>query len=259
MHLDVVTLKRFYGTTRLGRIVRRILTERLRTLWPNVSGMTVAGFGYATPFLAPYLTEARRVMAMMPAQQGVSPWPGSGPNHALLIEETLWPLPSEFVDRLVIAHGLETCERPQALLAEIWRVLAPGGKAVFMVPNRSGVWARRESTPFGFGRPYSTGQLESVLQTERFAAERHTGALYMPPSHAGFWLSLGPTFERVGTRLDAQRLAGVVLVEATKHVYITPQSGLRERARAPLDVLGDLAPQPRPKPATGRLVNYRQP
>ncbi|MEO0763565.1 MAG: hypothetical protein AAFZ09_17455, partial [Pseudomonadota bacterium] len=78
-------------------------------------------------------------------------------------------------------------------------------------------------------------------------------------SHAGFWLSLAPTFEKVGTKLDAQRLAGVVLVEATKHVYITPQSGLRERARAPLDVLGDLAPQPRPKPATGRLVNYRQP
>ncbi|MEL6196460.1 MAG: methyltransferase domain-containing protein [Pseudomonadota bacterium] len=259
MHLDVVTLKRFYGATRLGRLVRRILTDRLRTLWPNTAGLMVGGFGYATPFLAPYLPEARRVIAMMPAQQGVSPWPEPSQNHALLIEETLWPLPSEFLDRLVVAHGLETCERPQALLSEIWRVLAPGGRAVFVVPNRAGLWARRDSTPFGVGRPYTTGQLESVLGAERFAAERHTGALYMPPSHAGFWISFATTFERIGTRLDAQRLAGVVLVEATKHVYITPNSGLRERSRAPLDVLEGLTAQPRPKPAAGRIATLRRP
>ena len=30
------------------------------------------------------------------------------------------------------------------------------------MPNRSGLWARRDVTPFGFGRPYSFGQLESA-------------------------------------------------------------------------------------------------
>ncbi|MEL6312045.1 MAG: hypothetical protein AAFQ17_06750, partial [Pseudomonadota bacterium] len=131
----------------------------------------------------------------------------------------------------------------------------PGGRAVFMVPNRAGLWARREGTPFGFGRPYTTGQLERTLADQRFAAERHTGALYMAPKHDGFWFRLASPIERLGTRLDLQRLAGVVLVEATKVVYITPKNGLRERARQPLRVLEGLAPPvpAPPKPATGRV------
>ncbi|MEM9781937.1 MAG: methyltransferase domain-containing protein [Pseudomonadota bacterium] len=255
MHLDVVELRRFYDSTRLGALVRRVLSERLRTLWTDTRGLTVAGYGFAAPVLTPYLPEATRTLCLMPGQQGVVPWPDASANHAILVEETLWPLPADFVDLLVVLHGLETCERPAALLAEIWRVLAPGGSAVFVVPNRTGVWARREGTPFGLGRPYTTTQLERTLEAERFAAERHTGALYMPPSHAAFWMSMGPTFERIGRRLDLQRLAGVTLVEARKQVYITRQSGLRERARVPLRVLEGLAPQPAPpKPAAGRLA-----
>ena len=41
-------------------------------------------------------------------------------------------------------------------------MLAPGGRVVFIVPNRSGLWARRDVTPFGYGRPYSLGQLEAL-------------------------------------------------------------------------------------------------
>ncbi|MEL7138844.1 MAG: methyltransferase domain-containing protein [Pseudomonadota bacterium] len=256
MHLDVVELRRFYYATRLGRLVQQVLTARLRALWPSTQAQCVAGFGFAAPFLRPYLPEAARVLCLMPAQQGVVPWPGEGPNVSTLIEETLWPVAADSVDRLLVVHGLETCERPQALLSEIWRVLTPGGRAVFMVPNRAGLWARREGTPFGFGRPYTTGQLERTLADQRFGAERHTGALYMPPKHDGFWFRLAPPIERLGTRLDLQRLAGVVLVEATKMVYITPKNGLRERARQPLRVLEGLAPPvpAPPKPATGRAV-----
>ena len=93
------------------------------------------------------------------------PWPAGEPNLCVLVEETRWPIEAGTVDRLIVAHGLETCDSPEALLAEIWRVLAPGGRVVFIVPNRSGLWARRDVTPFGFGRPYSLGQLEGLLRT----------------------------------------------------------------------------------------------
>ena len=161
-------------------------------------------------------------------------------------------MPSGFADRLIIAHGLETCERPAALFEEIWRVLAPGGKAIFLVPNRAGIWARRDATPFGYGRPYSIGQLEKTLSGNKFTAERHTAALYMPPSHRKFWLKAAPAIERIGQRIDVQRLAGVVMVEATKLVYIAPQAGSKIAAREPLRVLEGLRPAPKPKPATGR-------
>ncbi len=251
MHLDVVDLRKFYYGTGLGRLARAMLRARLRALWPDVRGMTVVGFGFAAPFLRPFRDEATRTLCLMPAQQGVCPWPAEGPNLSVLVEETLWPLARGAADRILVAHGLETCERPNALLEEIARVLAPGGKAVFLAPNRAGLWARRDATPFGYGRPYSAGQLEKALVAHDFAVEEEAAALYMPPSHRRFWLRLGPMMERVGQRLDWQALAGVTIVEVTKLVYITPQAGLREAAAAPLRVLEGLRPAPAPKPAAG--------
>lgn len=248
MHQDVLDLRGFYRSTQLGRMVRRVLRERLRALWPDVHGQSLVGFGYAAPFLRPFLGEAARTLCLMPAQQGVCPWPPEGPNLTALVEETLWPLPSGFADRLIVVHGLEACERPAALLDEIWRVLAPGGKAVFIVPNRAGLWARSDATPFGYGRPYSIGQLEKTLSRNKFTAERNEAALYLPPSHKRFWLKIAPGIERVGQRLNAHRLAGLAMVEASKLVYIAPQAGAKVKASEPLKVLEGL----RPKPAAGR-------
>ena len=254
MHLDVVELRRFYASTPLGRLAQREVRDCLRTLWPNVKGQSVVGFGYASPFLRPFLDEASRTLSLMPAQQGVCAWPGEGPNVSALVEETLWPLPGGFADRLIIAHGLETCERPAALLDEIWRVLAPGGKVVFIVPNRAGMWARREGTPFSFGRPYSIGQLDGAVSAQKFTPVRHAAALYHPPSHKRFWLRSAPAIERLGQRLDIRRLAGLVMLEAEKLVYITPQSGSKVRARDPIRVLTGLG-APAPKPAGRSLEN----
>jgi alpha-ketoglutarate-dependent 2,4-dichlorophenoxyacetate dioxygenase len=39
----------------------------------------------------------------------------------------------------------------------------PEGRLLLIVPNRRGIWARLDSTPFGHGRPYSRGQLERLL------------------------------------------------------------------------------------------------
>ena len=47
-------------------------------------------------------------------------------------------------------------------------MLAPGGRLVIVVPNRRGVWARFEHTPFGNGRPFSRGQLTSLLREANF-------------------------------------------------------------------------------------------
>lgn len=254
MHQDVVDLRAFYYRTKLGRLAQRVLQEELRRLWPATAHMTVAGYGFAVPFLRPFLSDARRVMSLMPGQQGVMPWPHGLPNHSVMVEETNWPLPAGFVDRLIVAHGLETCEPAGALLEEVWRVLAPEGKAIFIVPNRAGLWARRDATPFGVGRPYSTGQVEGLLKGHNFVPERHSACLYTPPSHRRFWLRTDRLWEGLGRRLDAQMLAGTLLVEASKKVYATPRRG-NAATLGPLEVLEGLT-QPRPKPAgAGRVAD----
>ena len=251
MHLDVVDLRRFYWRTALGRSVQARLQAAIRELWPNVAGETVVGYGFAAPLLRPLMAEAGRTICLMPAPQGVCRWPPEGPNVTALVEETHWPLPAGFADRMVVAHGLEISERPQALLEEVHRVLAPEGRVIVIAPNRTGMWARSDATPFGFGRPYTAGQLEAALRAHDFQPERSAAALWGPPSGRRFWLETMGAWERLGRGLDARRLAGAVLVEATRRAYATPRPGLKERSLSPLEVLEGLAGG-RPKPAAGR-------
>lgn len=119
-------------------------------------------------------------------------------------------------------------------------MLGPGGKAVFIVPNRGGLWSRSDRTPFGHGRPYSAGQLEAQLRQHGFLPERHAAALYRPPSMRRFWLRAGGLLERVGRGMPSVIAGGVVMVEASKRVHQpggqTVTDRLRRRAVVPQGV-----------------------
>jgi len=255
MHLDVLRLKTFYYRTRLGRAAQRAIRDRLLALWPEAHGQTVVGFGFAAPLLRPYLADARRVVGMMPGQQGVMPWPEGMPNVSVLCEETQWPLPTGIADKLVLLHGLETSENPGMLLDECWRVLGPGGRAVFIVPNRSGLWSRSDRTPFGFGRPFSLGQLETQLLKHRFEPERHVAALFAPPSDRRFWLRTAQMWEGLGQRVSSYLAGGVLIVEASKQVHAPRRPGLGESVRTGLEALEGIA-RPAPKPASRSMRQY---
>lgn len=244
MHLDVVDLRNFYYRTPLGRVAQRGIRDRMVEWWPPITGQTVVGFGFAAPILRPYLAQARRVMALMPAPQGVMLWPSGDANCSVLCEDANWPLSTGFVDRLVVMHGLETSDNAGAVLEESFRVLGPGGRALFIVPNRIGLWSRRDTSPFGFGRPYSNGQLEAELKRHGFTPERSQTALFAPPSQGRLWLRTSPVWEWMGRR--APWLAGgVLMVEASKQVYAPTRGGLGAIVTRPLKGLQGLpAPQP---------------
>ena len=242
MHLDVQDLRNFYYRSALGRAAQASMRRRLSELWPEAKGQTVVGFGFALPLLRPYLADARRVMALMPGPQGVMPWPADGQNVTVLSEETLWPIETGHVDKLIILHGLETSERAYDLLEEAWRVLGPGGKALFIVPNRAGLWSRRDRTPFGFGRPYSASQLETQLRKHQFLPERHVGALYQFPSAKRVWMKSSKMFERVGRTMPGMIAGGAFMVEASKLVYPPKGKVARSPARAQKVTQGVAAP-----------------
>ena len=250
MHLDVLDLRNFYYRTRLGRVAQRAIRDEVVKHWPPAAGQTVAGFGFALPLLRPYLEASRRVVGLMPGPQGVMPWPAGMENVSVLCEETAWPLPTGFVDRLILMHGLETSEHPSAVLEEAGRVLAPGGRALFVVPNRTGLWARRDVTPFGFGRPYSVAQLEAQVKRHGFTPERSLSVLFAPPSDTRFWLRTADLWEAFGRRMP-WLVGGVLLVEASKQVYAPTRGGLGAVVKRPFKVLEGIA-QPAPKPAMNR-------
>lgn len=224
MWTDVVDLRDFYDTS-LGQVARRMIRRQLRQMWPDVGGQRVLGLGFATPYLRPFLGEAERVLAVMPASQGVLPWPPEGPGLTMLADETDLPLPDRSMDRIVLVHALEATEQVRGMMREIWRVLADGGRLAIVAPNRRGIWARLERTPFGNGRPYTTGQLARMLRDNMFTPVANSGALFLPPTTSRMVLRSAPAVEELGRRWF-EGFAGVNIVEATKQIYAA--SPLRE-------------------------------
>ena len=148
MHLDVVDLKEFYACP-LGLVVRRLLGARLRARWGDVKSCRTFGLGFPAPFLATFRDEAEPLGALMPARLGAILWPENGRSLSVLVEDTELPLIDEGADRILLVHMLEWSEKPLELLREVWRVLAPQGRLLLVVPNRRGRWARVDPTPFG--------------------------------------------------------------------------------------------------------------
>jgi SAM-dependent methyltransferase len=149
------------------------------------------------------------------------------------VREDDLPLADGSVDRVLLVHALECADDPGRLLREVWRVLADGGRLVAVVPNRRGLWALSDRTPFGHGQPYSSGQLARRLTGQLFEPGAERGALYLPPTGSRFLLRLAVPAERLGLSL-APRLGGVVLLEAEKrnlrrHPACGCSSGRRRR------------------------------
>ena len=200
------------------------------------------GVGYATPYLGLFREEAERCLALMPAAQGVVRWPSTRPALAALVEEDELPLTDSAVDRVLLIHALEMSSDPAELLREAWRVLAAGGRLLAVVPNRRGLWARMDTTPFGQGRPYSRTQITQLLRDTWFTPTGWGEALYVPPIPRGWFLRSAVAWERTGATLSAP-FAGVHIVEATKQVYRAIPARREKRKLVP-SLQPVLAPSP---------------
>jgi SAM-dependent methyltransferase len=217
MSMDVVDLRSFYAH-RLGTVARRFVGRGIRARWQDTRGQRVLGIGYATPYLGLFREEAERCLAFMPAVQGVVKWPSTRPALSALVEENEFPLPDAAVDRVLLVHALEMSHDAGALLREVWRVLASGGRLLAVFPNRRGLWARMDTTPFGQGRPYSRSQITHLLRDTWFTPTSWAEALYVPPIARNWFLRSAVAWERTGSAISAP-FAGVHIVEATKQVY----------------------------------------
>jgi SAM-dependent methyltransferase len=239
--MDVVDLRNFYSQ-QLGVVARRFVGHGIRRRWGDTRGLRVLGIGYPTPYLGLFRDEAERCLAAMPATQGVIRWPSTRPGLVALVEEDELPLTDFAVDRLLLVHALEMSSDPTELLREAWRVLAAGGRLMAVVPNRRGLWARMDTTPFGQGRPYSRSQITQLLRDAWFTPTGWGEALYVPPVSRNWFLRSAGAWERTGATLSAP-FAGVHIVEATKQVYRAIPARREKRKLVP-SLQPVLAPSP---------------
>ncbi|HEY7580936.1 MAG TPA: methyltransferase domain-containing protein, partial [Acetobacteraceae bacterium] len=179
MAADAHAAADFYATPR-GAVAERLLCEHLTRLWPDLRGQSVLGVGFAEPYLRLWRGQATRCIALTPAQMGVTRWPLGEPNLSCTAEEDALPFPDLLFDRVLLVHGLEAAESARRMLRETWRVLKDDGRLLVVAPNRTGMWAYWESTPFGHGQPYSFGQIGRLLAASLYRVERRDAALYLP-------------------------------------------------------------------------------
>jgi SAM-dependent methyltransferase len=253
MRVDVLALQRFYASP-LGEAVRRAAARRLSALWANTAGLDVLGVGYAAPFLDAFRGDARRAVAMMPAEQGAEPWPADAAVLTALGEEARLPFIDALFDRVLLVHALEETDAAHALLREIWRVMAPEGRLVVIAANRWSLWAQADATPFGRGRPYSRAQLGELLSDAMFEPVASARALYAPPWPWAPFVRAADAFERVGEVLWPAQ-GGLVLMEAAKRLYATPARAQGKVVRAKAREHAEPAEPGRPP--TGRRASRR--
>jgi SAM-dependent methyltransferase len=249
MWQDVVDLKDFYDRE-IGRTARHLLRLRIRALWPDLKGQRLLGLGYATPFLRQFLGEVERVAAVMPAAQGVMPWPREAPGMTLLADETELPFQDNSVDRVLLVHSLESSEHPGDMLGEVWRVLGGGGRLMVVVPNRRSLWSHLERTPFGHGQPFTQGQVTRLLRSHGFTPLTTERALLFWPFAWRAWLKAAPGWERIGRRWFTP-FAGVIVIEAMKQLYGAQSAKPVKRRRA-------FEPIAMPAPATRGVAAFKE-
>ncbi|KFC65423.1 SAM-dependent methyltransferase 2, in cluster with hydroxyacylglutathione hydrolase [Devosia sp. LC5] len=217
MTSDVTRLIGYYKSP-LGRISRTLVREQVLGLAGDVSGLRVLGLGFATPYMRFALGSAERVLAFMPARQGASAWPREGPSHTVLCDPLEMPLTDASIDLTIAVHMLEHVSDDEELMRELWRVTAPNGHMILVVPRRRGIWAQRDNTPFGSGNPYSGGQLEKLLRDHSFVPVAWRDGLFLPPFQSSLVLKSTRFFEGVG-RLFGPAMSGVICVRARKEAF----------------------------------------
>ena len=228
MATDAHAATEFYLTAQ-GAVALRLLRARIALIWPDMSGLGVLGIGHAAPYLRPWRDQAARCIAAVPEPFGPARWPADAPSLSCTVEDEALPFADLSLDRVLLVHGLEAAGNARRLLREVWRVLRDDGRLLVVTPNRVGLWAHVESTPFGQGQPYSPGQIDRLLASSLFKVERRETALYMPPLDLRVVLRAAGLWEAAGRRV-MPRLAGVTLAEAVKDAYAgVPVQAVRRR------------------------------
>ncbi len=231
MRETATRLEQFYASP-LGDAARSMAARRLATLWPDLAGKNVLGYGYAWPYLEPYEAGTNRLVLAMPEGQGAIAHEGKRGVATVLTQGQFLPFSDSAFDRILAVHAIEEAETTQATLAELYRVLAPEGRIVIMCSNRAGMWARADSLPFGAGRPYSRRQLKAALRNAKFTPTVGANALYIPPVRTFARPSIVRGAERFGETVWP-RFSGLVLVEAIKRLYAPSDIGHAHKVARP--------------------------
>jgi SAM-dependent methyltransferase len=208
MRPDIHALKHFYASA-AGKRMQAVVQDALDAALSGPATDRILGLGYANPYLGDIYSKAERVIVAHPQLQGGAPWPQNAPSCCVQVDEYGLPFAEAIFDKVLVVHALEFSDPARRLLREIWRVLAPRGRLILVVPNRMSLLTLFDSSPFGNGRPYSALQLKSLLRDAMFDLHALRGVAVLPGGGGG------TRMDKVALKL-LPRVAGLHVVVAQK-------------------------------------------
>lgn len=223
MHLDVTNFYQFYQTV-LGGLVKRVLMENLDELWEKNCDNYICGLGYCEQFLEIYKQRGVKTLSLQSIYSGVYVQNSSLGIRNLLIDENHLPLADNSQTHILSMHLLEHTASPFSYIKEVARVLSPdNGEAIFIIPNRRGLWARIENTPFGHGKPYTKQQIIDVAEAYNLHIKNYKTALFFPPrEHPPIRLYVNLA-EYIGSHSFLSSYGGVHIIKLVKYAYVPPK------------------------------------
>ncbi|MGH1404465.1 MAG: class I SAM-dependent methyltransferase [Alphaproteobacteria bacterium] len=219
MHTSFEQLSHFYDSD-IGNIARDVVCDNIKAFWPDLHGLRIMGAGYAMPYFDEVISDdVERVFCVTSLRGRVSGWPHNGKGIVAQAKDNRLPFEHSSIDRALLVHHIENCNDMRKALREIWRVLKPNGRVLLVVPNRMGMWARADWTPWGHGRPFSHMQITNFLKDNLLCVEETRGALFVPPlPDSPVMMKSARLIERFGKNV-LPFVAGVHIIEASKQVY----------------------------------------
>ena len=178
----------WYATPR-GRRVARTLAQIVAPALRRGPTTRLLAMGHPGPLLTGFdPASVERLAIVYPQGSASRTWPTARTGCACVADPWALPFGEALFDQALLCHALEFAEPPCALLRELWRVLAPAGEAVLIVPNRAGLWTSFEATPFGNGEPFGRRRLTRLLEDAMFEPVAWRTALVAPPVRGLDWL-----------------------------------------------------------------------
>ncbi|MBE7209575.1 MAG: methyltransferase domain-containing protein [Gluconacetobacter diazotrophicus] len=244
---DIQAMAGFYAT-RTGRNAAAAINRRLAGFWPDLRNQRLLGLGYTAPFLPTWRRQVRHHVDAVTAHALANL------RSSCIVQDDQLPFPDALFDRVLLVHAVETATDLTRMLRAVQRLLRDDGRLLLVVPNRTGLLAHGERTPFGDGAPFSVGRVERLLARSLFRIERLEGALFLPPGEGRVPVLAGSVAERLGRHVSP-RLSGVLIAEAVKDiggaVPLPVGSAVRSLRRRLLPVAARLpVPPPRTAPRT---------
>jgi SAM-dependent methyltransferase len=227
MRPDAEDLARYYASP-AGRRVLGQIVPRLSPWLRHDAQARLLALGFCAPLLDSQAEMLPLRISACPALQGIWRWPRHGLLRTVQVDERRLPFVDAFFDQLLMMHVLEYAEPARGLLREAWRVLAPAGELLLIVPNRASLHTLADASPFSNGRPFSFGQLERLLGDALFDIMAHDCCISLPAMLAGSGL------DRILLRF-LPRSGGVHMIRARKSDGAAPIfSGRTAPVQAPV-------------------------